>query len=102
LIISYFFVCADILVAPSEPTNQNFPSHTDVQRTVDNTHSAKTVQPVIPTVEVTDGSPTPGSDANTALEHFEDWDTEDTASMSDTASISSGCSSVGSQGGTVH
>ncbi|CAG2058900.1 unnamed protein product, partial [Timema podura] len=27
-----------------------------------------------------------------------EWDTEDTASMSDTASISSGCSSIGSQG----
>lgn len=96
-----FFVCADSLVDPSEPTNQNCPSHTDVQRTVHNTHSATSVQPLIPTVEVTSDSLAPGCDADTAVEQFDDWDTEDTASMSDTASISSGCSSVGSQGETV-
>lgn len=85
----------------SEPTNQDPMSHTDVQdgqEMVDNNHSAVAVQPVVPTVEVTNGSPTPGSDTNTGGEHLDDWDTEDTASMSDTASISSGCSSVGSQG----
>ncbi|KAJ9574645.1 hypothetical protein L9F63_008177, partial [Diploptera punctata] len=54
--------------------------------------------PSFPTVEVTNGSPTPVSEPNTGNEHLDDWDTEDTASMSDTASISSGCSSVGSQG----
>lgn len=56
------------------------------------------LQPAVPTVEVTNGSPTPGLDVNAGGDHLEDWDTEDTASMSDTASISSGCSSVGSQG----
>lgn len=35
-------------------------------------------------------------DANNS--HSEEWDTEDTASISDTASVSSGCSSTGSQG----
>ena len=54
--------------------------------------------PIVPTVEVTNGSPTPASEPNAVNEHLDDWDTEDTASVSDTASISSGCSSVGSQG----
>jgi hypothetical protein len=95
-------VCAAIVVDSSEPTNKNSPSHTDVPRTFDNCQSTTAVHPLIPTVEVTNGSPTPGSDANnTAVEHLDDWDTDDTASMSDTASISSGCSSVGSQGETL-
>jgi hypothetical protein len=94
-------VCTDILVDPLESTNQVAMSHTDAQGTVGNTTSVMVLQPVVPTVEVTNGSPTPGSDMNAGGDHLEDWDTEDTASMSDTASISSGCSSVGSQGETV-
>jgi hypothetical protein len=94
-------VCTDILVDLAESTNQVAVSHTDVHGTVGNTHSVMVLQPVVPTVEVTNGSPTPGSDMNAGGDHLEDWDTEDTASMSDTASISSGCSSVGSQGETA-
>lgn len=88
----------DILANPAEPTNQVTMSHPNVQGTVGNMHSVMVLQPVVPTVEVTNGNPTPGSDLNAGGDHLEDWDTEDTASMSDTASISSGCSSVGSQG----
>jgi hypothetical protein len=82
----------DILVYSSDPTNQHTPSHTDILGEVSKNQSTAPVLPVLPTVAVTNGSPTPG------VEHMDDWDTEDTASMSDTASVSSGCSSVGSQG----
>jgi hypothetical protein len=82
----------DILVDSSDSTNRHTPSHTDILGAVSKNQSAAAVQPVLPTVAMTNGSPTP------VVEHIDDWDTEDTASMSDTASISSGCSSVGSQG----
>ncbi|XP_069684975.1 (E3-independent) E2 ubiquitin-conjugating enzyme UBE2O isoform X2 [Periplaneta americana] len=88
----------DTVGGTTESSNQESPARTGVQGTVDNNQSAMAVQPVVPTVEVTNGSPTPGADSNTGVEHLDDWDTEDTASVSDTASISSGCSSVGSQG----
>jgi hypothetical protein len=94
-------VCTDILADTAERTNQVAVTHPDVQGSVGNTHSVMVLQPVVPTVEVTNGSPTPGSELNAGGDHLEDWDTEDTASMSDTASISSGCSSIGSQGETV-
>jgi hypothetical protein len=83
---------SDILVDLSDFTNQQPPLHSDILGAVSKNQSAAAVQPMVPTVEVTNGSPTPG------VEHLDDWDTEDTASMSDTASVSSGCSSVGSQG----
>ena len=72
--------------------NQHTPAHTDILGAVSKNQSTAAVHPLLPTVAVTNGSPTPG------VEHMDDWDTEDTASMSDTASVSSGCSSVGSQG----
>jgi hypothetical protein len=94
-------VCADILADSPEPASHVAASHTDLQGTVCNSHSVMVLQSAVPAVEVTNGSPTPGSDMNPGDDHLEFWNMGDTASMSDTSSISSGCSSVGSQGETT-